>query len=306
MIKEITMYKPMITKGESLFNDGIPVYLNISKEMNTRNCPLHKHDFIEIAYVYSGTGVHLIGDREYPVSKGKLCIINYGIPHLFIRNNDNITSDLIVYNCVFKPEFIDYSLLNSTDFKDITGCLLFNAFFVENNPGVNLTLEGVNQSEIENIYKKMQIEYFAKQKGYVNILRSCLIELLTKIFRLVEDNKNQKPLNNKQHIIKLALDFLMANYSSHNLGMEEIAMKTFLSRSYLSKLFKEVTGQNFSEYLQNLRISHACKLLETTNKKVTEIMLDVGFKDTKHFNSLFKKIAGKTPTGYRKLYKNGV
>jgi len=162
-------------------------------------------------------------------------------------------------------------------------------------------LSGVNQSEIEDIYRKMQIEYFTKPKGYVNMLRAYLVQLLTKIFRMLESsNSNQGIGSYKSEIIKKAVEFLKENYSSQYLNMEEVAMKSFLSRSYFSRLFKDVTGQNFSEYLQNLRISEACILLKTTDKKITEIISDVGFKDVKHFNQLFKKITGKTPREYRK------
>jgi AraC family L-rhamnose operon transcriptional activator RhaR len=299
--RKMPVGKIFLNKGESFFKDNIPIYLNVATEQKREKCSFHKHDFIEIAYVNSGRGLHLVGDKEYPVSKGDISIINYGIPHVFIQNNEDNEGDFIVYNCVFKPEFIDYSLINSNDFKAITTSLLFNAFFIEDKPAINLKLTGINQSEIEEIYKNMQLEYFTKPKGHVNILRSYLIQLLTKIFRILEASSSEQNINlHKSEIIKKALEFLNKNYSSQNINMEEVAMKTFLSRSYLSRLFKETTGRNFSEYLQNLRISEACILLKTTDKKITDIISDVGFKDTKHFYQLFKKITGKTPREYRK------
>lgn len=292
---------PSVSKGENLFRNNVPIYLNVATEFKANKCNFHKHDFIEIAYVNSGRGVHVVGNEEYPVSKGDLSIINYGIPHVFIQNEGDHEGDFVVYNCVFKPEFIDYSLINSNDFKDITTSLLFNTFFIEDRPAINLKLSGANLSEIEEIYRKMQFEYFTMPKGYINVLRSYLVELLTKIFRLLEASNNQQDIStHKADIIKKALDFLKENYSSHKLNMDEVAIKTFLSRSYFSKLFKEVTGQNFSEYLQNLRISEACILLKTTDKKIPDIVADVGFRDIKYFNQLFKRITGKTPREYRK------
>jgi len=291
----------VVLKGEDFFKDNIPVFLNVATEHKVENCNFHKHDFIEIAYVNSGRGIHVVGNEKYPVSKGDLSIINYDIPHVFIQNKDDYEGDFIVFNCIFKPEFIDYSLINSNDFKDITTSLLFNTFFIEDKPAINLKLSGVNQSEIEDIYRNMQIEYFTKPKGYVNMLRAYLVQLLTKIFRILESsNSNQGIGSYKSEIIKKAVEFLKDNYSSQYLNMEEVAMKSFLSRSYFSRLFKDVTGQNFSEYLQNLRISEACILLKTTDRKITDIISDVGFKDVKHFNQLFKKITGKTPREYRK------
>lgn len=293
--------KHNILKGDGLFRNNIPIYLNIATEHKSNYSFMHRHDFIEIVFVSSGRGIHLVGGEEYTVSKGDLFIINYDIPHVFIQNNEDEEGDFIVCNCIFRPEFIDYALINSTDFKDITTSLLFNTFFIEDKPAISLKLSGISLSEIEGLYKKMYMEYSTMLKGYVNVLRSCLVELLTKIFRLIEANQQHNQFSNsKSDIITKALHFLQENYSSSRLNIDEVAVKTFLSRSYFSKLFKEVTGRNFSEYLQNLRISEACTLLKTTDKKIIEILTDVGFKDIKHFNRLFKRITGKTPREYKK------
>jgi AraC-type DNA-binding domain-containing proteins len=289
-------------KGNDFFSEDIPIFMNIVSELEYRGEFKHKHDFIEIAYVSSGKGIHSVGDEQYEISKGDLSIINYDIPHVFLRDPMDKQGDLVIYNCIFKPEFLDYSLINSNDFKDIANYLMFNTFFIEKKPDISLKLSGTHQAEIEDIYRKMQAEFFSKQKGYINILRSCLIEMLTKIFRYLESEDTQHIEGNhkKMDIISKAFDFLKENYNSSELNINEVAVRTFLSRSYFSRLFKEVTGQNFTAYLQNLRISEACTLLKTTDKKVVEILSDVGFKDIKYFNQLFKKITGRTPGEYRK------
>ena len=110
--------------------------------------------------------------------------------------------------------------------------------------------------------------------------------------------------HHSDNMMKIAFDFLQENYKSSEMNVSEIAMRSFLSKSYFSRLFKKTTGQNFSKYLQNLRISEACKLLKTTDKKVIEIIYDVGLKDIKHFNVLFKRITGMTPGEYRKIRDN--
>lgn len=286
-------------KGHDYFSNDAPIFLNIVTE---RGSGRHRHDFIEIVYVNSGKGLHSVGDEQYNVSKGDLFLIDYDIPHALISDPEDSNNQLIVYNCIFKPEFLDYSLINTNDFKDIAGSLLFNTFFIDKGPAISLKLTTAQQMEIEEIYRKMQKEFFSKQKGYINILRSSLIEMLTMIFRYLESGGIQHPEtgNKKTYIIGKAFDFLKQNYHSSELNINEVAVRTFLSRSYFSRLFKDVTGQNFSVYLQNLRISEACTLLKTTDKKVTEILSDVGFRDIKNFNRLFKKITGKTPGEYRK------
>lgn len=289
-------------RGASVFKENDPIYLNIAPGRSRDKIVPHKHDFIEIAYVNSGKGTHWIGNEEYAVSKGDLCIINYDIPHVFLQDPSTADAGIVNYNCIFKPEFIDFSLLHTNDFKAIASSLLFNSFFIEDKPKIRLKLTGSIQTEIEELFKKMQNEFFTKRKGYINILRSCLIEMLTKIFRIIEEGQthSSKIISNKSEIISRTFDFLKENYHSSDLNINEVAVRSFLSRSYLSKLFKDTTGQNFSEYLQNLRISEACNLLKNTDRKVTEIVSDVGFKDMKHFYFIFKKIIGMTPSEYRK------
>ena len=89
------------------------------------------------------------------------------------------------------------------------------------------------------------------------------------------------------------------NYNSE-ISRSDLALQSLLSKNYFSKLFKEVTGTNVSDYIQYLRTEKACSLLKTTNMKVIDIAEQVGFSDIKFFYEVFKKITGKTPGEYRK------
>jgi len=71
---------------------------------------------------------------------------------------------------------------------------------------------------------------------------------------------------------------------------------------YVSRLFKEKTGENFSDYLVKVRMEKALKLLEEPRYKVYEVGYEIGYKSTKYFYKLFKQYYGCTPTEYRKNY----
>jgi len=208
---------------------------------------------------------------------------------------------LTVYNCLFRHEFIAPS-------PGRTGCSLLeddlNAFFEflkSGQPYINLKLKASEQAETESIYRKMHQEYFSMLEGYTAILHSCLIEMVIRIIRYMDHSgEYREERNNKRKdMLAAAFDFMKSNYRSPNISVNELAARSFLSRSYFSRLFISATGQSFTKYLQNLRISEACRLLKTTDKKVTDIMLDVGMKDIKHFNRLFKDLTGKTPREFR-------
>lgn len=286
--------------GEKIFKPGEAIYVNkVVEQVETH---LHAHDFIEIAYVSSGSGIHCIGDSEYPVSKGNLFIINYNIPHEFRSLPDSTKSSLCVYNCIFKPEFLDYSLVNCKDFYNITHHFLFSSMFPgEGGNDADIKLLDSDIWGIQEIYDKMHREYQTKEQGYLEILRAYVIELLVTIFRLCSKNKS---LNNKievrrRHIIEKVIQHMKNNYEK-DLKLEDLSTIAFLSPNYFCKLFKDYTGVTLSEYTQKIRIEEACHLLKETDKKVIDISGEVGYKDIKFFNEIFKRHTNMTPGEYRK------
>jgi len=102
-----------------------------------------------------------------------------------------------------------------------------------------------------------------------------------------------------KNLVDKALDYLKQNYNS-DIKLDDLAIKSFVSKNYFSKLFKEVAGINFSDYIQKLRVDEACSLLKNTDFKISDIANQVGIKDMKSFYEVFKKITGETPGDYRK------
>ncbi|HHW00834.1 MAG TPA: AraC family transcriptional regulator [Clostridiaceae bacterium] len=288
-----------VLKGNTLFRKGELVYVNRSDELREYCDIVHKHDFIEIAYVIEGSGFHIVGDKEYKTSIGDLFIINYDIPHGFFPESRNKPAP-IVYNCVFMPEFLDTSLFASYNFQDITSSFLFNSLFPEDfKPSPDLKLTGTEFSEIGELFSKMYSEYKFMQKGYCDIIRAYLIELIIKVFRLLEIKNEKGPASKNAELISKAIEYMKQNLDS-DIKLDDLALKSFMSKTYFSRLFKETTGINFSDYVQQLRIDKACNLLKTTDMKIIDIAVDSGFNDLKFFYKVFKKITGKTPGDFRK------
>jgi len=288
-----------ILLGDKLFKKNELVYINRSDELQEYMGIVHRHDFIEIAYVISGSGLHIVGDKQYEVTRGDLFIINLDVPHGFFPKVGG-TKSPIVYNCVFMPQFLDISLFSSNHFEDITSSFLFRSLFPDDYTShPDLTLSGSEFIEIRDLFEKMYSEYKQIKKGYGDIIRAYLIELIVKIFRYIEGNSTRSPLQKNQELINKAIDYMKMNYTSE-IKLSDLAMQSFISKNYFSKLFKEVTGTNVSDYIQFLRTDQACILLKTTDMKVTDIASQVGFSDIKFFYEVFKKITGETPGDHRK------
>lgn len=285
--------------GEKIFRTGESVFVNKVVEQTTSH--LHAHDFIEIAYVASGCGIHRLGDKEYNVSKGDLFLINYRIPHEFRSFADDSKPPLVVCNCIFKPEFIDYSLLNCRDFTQVAHHFLFRSLFSdEDSVCSDIILLDCDSKAIGELYEKMLMEYSKRETGYLEILRAYIIELFVTILRLYNRERSETVVERQRRkIMEKAIDYLRKNYN-RDLRLEDLSMMSFFSRSYFSRLFSQYTGTTISEYTQKLRMEEACRLLRETNKKVIDIAAEVGYKDIKFFNTVFKRHTGKTPSAYRK------
>lgn len=93
---------------------------------------------------------------------------------------------------------------------------------------------------------------------------------------------------------------------AENITLETMAKHIHMNSFYFSSFFKKQTGQNFKDYLNQIRMKHAMELLMTTNKKSYEIAEDVGFKDYRYFSEVFSRYYGKTPTAYRKELKEDI
>ncbi|CAM3719705.1 AraC family transcriptional regulator [Marinicrinis lubricantis] len=299
-MNHVDMYRDT---GERLFKNGHSIYINYFCESSKPH--LHVHDFIEISYVASGSGIHILGDQTYEVQKGDLFLINYNIPHEFRSLDSPSASPLKVYNCVFKPDFIDVNLIDYRDFSDVIQYLSFRSVFsLPSNRIDDVKILGGENYAIEAIYKKMLEEFTNEEEGYIELLRVYLIELLIHIFRSLKKSSNNDSgtISHHAELIDRSIEYLKANYSVGT-KLADLASQSFLSPTYYCKLFKDYTGMTVSEYIQKLRVEEACHLLQHTNDKIIVIAQTVGYKDIKHFNEVFKKITGMTPSVYKNRMK---
>jgi AraC-like DNA-binding protein/ligand-binding sensor protein len=94
-------------------------------------------------------------------------------------------------------------------------------------------------------------------------------------------------------------------HQAEDLGLEQVARAVHTSTYYFCKIFKKATGINFTDYLSRLRVERSKALLLNPNLRVSEIAYEVGFQSLTHFNRVFKRVLGQSPSDYREqLLKN--
>ncbi len=125
-----------------------------------------------------------------------------------------------------------------------------------------------------------------------------LEEWLLSFFYKVNEFINQKRSNRNEKLLSKVKDYVDRNYSE-NITLTSISKDFGISSGYLSVLFNDHIGQNFIDYLTNLRIQSAKNLLKSTDLKIYEIADRVGYRDAYYFSTAFKKIVGINPTDYR-------
>ncbi|MBO9610633.1 MAG: helix-turn-helix domain-containing protein [Paenibacillaceae bacterium] len=124
----------------------------------------------------------------------------------------------------------------------------------------------------------------------------CIRELLRAVIKSLLTRRNWR----KNHMVVKALDYIEAHFADPDMSLLEAAEKSGLSSPYLSRMFKEETGQTFVEYVTELRISKARSMLSDPNAKVYEVADAVGYTDYGYFVRVFKRVVGYSPSDYRK------
>ncbi len=115
-------------------------------------------------------------------------------------------------------------------------------------------------------------------------------------------NMSTKQKKHENSLVARAQDYIRQNFQK-DLSLNEVSRQLDISPYYFSKLFKDETGSNFVEYVTELRIERAKRLLADRERSMKEICTEVGYGDPNYFSRIFKKNTGVTPTEYREGMK---
>jgi two-component system response regulator YesN len=154
----------------------------------------------------------------------------------------------------------------------------------------------IGGSGVIDDYEKL-IETYKDVKEMLVFLRNMLVEPLG-----VYINSNTMDVKNEtfRHVIKYVNEEFF-----EDLSIQVIAQKFSINANYVSQLFKKEIGVTFTEYLTNLRVNYAIRLLKTTELPISNVAEKSGFGDYFYFTRIFKKSTGQTPSAYRTQYSSG-
>jgi AraC-like DNA-binding protein len=261
--------------------------------------PIHHHPEFELTLIMRSSGNRIVGDSFEKYHKSDLVLLG---PYLFHKwdDEDRSQSDrkpCRVITIQFDMKLFEMSLLSRKPFHRIKA-LLANA-----NRGIRFT--GKTYEKAVRIMVQL-----TSSKGLDSVIGFLkLLDILARstesIFLASEGFKRTViPTTSKR--LHLAYQYILNNFANQKLSINDVASEINLSDSAFSHFFKKYTNKNFTQFLIDMRLGYASKLLLDTDDLVGDICFKSGFNNIANFNRLFKKNHHCTPLQFRKMYQEKV
>lgn len=254
----------------------------------------HHHPEYELVLILKGRGKRMIGDHIDRFDKKDLVLLGSYLPHEYLCDREYLDhpegfqGKAIVYQ--FLKDFLGSQFFEIPENRNLTRIL------DESYRG--LQFYGKTREKliplIENSY---QLDGTERLYSLFSIFK---IICQTREYKLLSSPGFMKPFHNKgDEPIQKALEYIVQHFQ------EEVAMKDMLSLTNMSNsafcnAFKKTCRMTFKEYLVNVRVGYACKLLTDETMNISQIAYNCGFENLSNFNRQFKKIRNITPSEFQK------
>ncbi|MCE7057364.1 AraC family transcriptional regulator [Algoriphagus sp. AGSA1] len=254
----------------------------------------HSHEEYQLNVILKGRGTRYIGDHMKPFKEGDLVLTGPNLPHVWRCDNAYFdpesrleTHDIVIY---FPESFLGKDSLQKDEFEEIRKLLA--------RADRGLEIKG----HTNKVVIKMMKELVHRQGGasiiglleILNVLaHSTELEPITQI-----DYKNNYTAHEKDKISEI-LEYVLHNFKN-KITLKEVAELANMSESAFSRYFKARVNKSFSDFLGDVRISNARKLLQDEDLNISQVCYESGFPTISNFNKQFKDRIGKTPMAYKK------
>jgi AraC-like DNA-binding protein len=250
----------------------------------------HFHDEFELYYLLDGSRYYFIDDHSYLVEPGSLVIIDKQQIHKTSPSTNHYHDRILI-------EFHQASLQHLGALND--GIELHE--FFKKYKGL-VKLRGKERMYIESLFSDIFNEFQKKQPHFEAQVLLKLSELIIYISRIIPTHPNYNPMQShslKHQKANEITDYISTHYADH-LSLNTLASLFFINKSYLSRIFKEITGFTVNEYINIIKIQKARDLLMTTDHSISEIADHLGYTSLTYFERIFKQHTETTPFRYRK------
>ena len=273
----------------------------VNKKLNiyTRNVPCldsmwHYHPEIELLYITQSNGIRFVGDSVASFFPGDLVLVGSYIPHLW-RNDasyyeEESTQEVKTIVTKFTIDFLGADFFNQSEFYEINK-LIENCKF-----GLSF-----GSKISENLHEDLiQLPHLSPTEQHIKLLSILYkLSLVSKEDRVVLSSSDMRQSRSESsERIDTVLKFISDNYTT-NIALEDISNVACMTTNSFCRFFKKMTNKSFTQFLNEIRIRNASRILVQENIPISEVCYIVGFNSITNFNKQFKQIMGATPKKFR-------
>ncbi len=253
--------------------------------------PYHQHDEYELMVINKGYGTAFIGDNIGEYQVGDVYLHGNNLAHWFRKKNEKMIGASVVVQ--FNPDFLGKGFFDVPEMKGIKRIL--------EKSSRSICCKGKLRESIgRQLHKIEHLDGFEKIISLLSMLREISLSDEYEFVSGAAITHSEKD----RMLINQVFEFSM-NHFKRKITLEEVAGLTNKSVSAFSHYFRKVTKTSYIHFLNQIRISHACELLKSTNMSITEICFESGFNNWANFSKHFKQYCKTSPSKYRARSSQG-
>jgi Response regulator containing CheY-like receiver domain and AraC-type DNA-binding domain len=272
----------------------------------------HRHDFIELVYVYSGRLTQIIDGKTVSMEKGDACLLDTRPCHAILP----LSEEDIVVNLLFCRRYFDPNRTARLAAHSAVSGFLLNASLTGEGPGRSgyLLFRSGDDEALGEIVGRLLREYFDPGPYADQVLDPCLEILFAELSRIGpcsdpetvdRDAAHRYRGEHSRHgpvlLVPELLQFIRKNCAQANLP--DTAARFHMKPAYLSRLLKLATGKNFTQIVNEARLNELARLLIETDVPITELIQSIGYENINFVYRKFKERFGVTPAAYRDVHR---
>lgn len=248
---------------------------------------LHQHEEIQISLIEKGEGTFIIGDHVGEFGEGDIFVIGENLPHVF--NNDIDQNEVHMISLFFMSSGYGSNFFALPEFKKLT------RFFQNAALGFRfISPKGKVKHLIQRQPDLSEMESFISFMDILQILSQGEIETLSSLIHAKSYGEEEG--KRMRNIFEYTLD-----HFDQSISLTQVSAVANMTPNAFCRYFKQRTNKTYINFLLDIRIGNACKLLsKKSDLSIAEISYQSGFNNLTNFNRKFKSIKGITPSAYRK------
>lgn len=251
---------------------------------------LHQHKEIQISIVLEGEGTYIIGDCVGDFKKNDIFVLGENLPHVFKRDIA-FEHETEMVSIFFSKNSYGENFFNLPEFEH------FQYFF--NNAILGYQVHSNKKDISQQLSKIQKLNKFEQFKSFLEVMNLIAIADKRKLSSLINLKKYAGDEGKRMSDI---FQYSMENFHKE-VSLHDVANIANMTPNAFCRYFKQRTNKTFVNFLIDIRIGNACKLLAKNNDlSVTEISYKSGFNNLANFNRKFKAMKGITPSEFRKKH----